>query len=201
MAIKDKNGNKTYVGAVIGSRTHCWLDGMVDEFAIVYDEEANEIKEVQVGYYGLDGYNFYDTTFEVDLTTDNARKVIKKMKSDALIEFAHSVIKEKKAVKKGRVAEVVRGRKVPKGTRLEVFWIGERPTYRSRQYSWMNETETIAGGYDSDGNKVWIKAEYLKNITEIKSPTAAERKKFIQAYIARNDMTLWNIRKIAMGEC
>lgn len=200
MAIMDKNGNISYVGAVIGSRTHYWLDGMVDEFAIVYDEETEEIKEVQVGYYGSDGYNFYETSFETDLTTENARKIIRAMKAAALVEFEHSVINEKKAIKKGRTAEVIRGRKIPKGTKLVIFWIGERPTYRSRQYAWMNETETIAGGYDEFGNKVWIKAEYLKNITEVKSPSAKERKKFVKSYVDRRDMTSWNIRKIAAGE-
>ena len=68
---------------------------------------------------------------------------------------------------------------------LEVFWVGEKETYKSRQYSWMHETEMIAGCYDENGNKVWIKAEYLKSIDQIKSPNAKERKKFIKAYIEK----------------
>ena len=86
-------------------------------------------------------------------------------------------------VSKGRKVEVVKGRKVKKGTQLDVFWVGERETYKSRQYSWMHETEEVAGCYDEDGNKVWIKTEYLKPIDKLKAPNAKERKKFIKAYI------------------
>ena len=44
----------------------------------------------------------------------------------------------------------------------------------------------IAGCRDKEGNKVWIKAEYLKNITPIKSPKAAERKKYLKWYVQKN---------------
>lgn len=89
-----------------------------------------------------------------------------------------------------------------KGTILEVFWVGERPTYMSRQYSWINETEKVAGCYDKDGNKVWIKVEYLKNITEIKSPSAKERKKYIKHYVESyfpKYYGIYGLTKIAMG--
>lgn len=199
MAVIDKNGNKTFDGAVIGSRRHCWLDGMVDEYAIVWNKENEKIEEVQVGYYGIDGYNFMEATFEVDLNAENARKVLRMLKKEAICEYAISVRNEKAAIKKGRVAEVIKGRKVKKGTRLDVFWVGERPTYRSTMYSYINETEMIAGCYDENGNKVWIKAEYLKNITQIKSPSVIERKRFIKEYIKRRDNVLWSLRKKAMG--
>lgn len=67
----------------------------------------------------------------------------------------------------GDMVEVIKGRKIPKGTKLEVFWMGERPTYRTKQLRksgcrWANETEMIAGCYNENGEKVWIKTEYLK---------------------------------------
>lgn len=67
----------------------------------------------------------------------------------------------------GDSVEVVKGRKIPKGTKLEVFWMGERPTYKTQQLRksgcrWANETEMIAGCYNENGEKVWIKTEYLK---------------------------------------
>lgn len=200
MAVIKSNGNAEYVGAVLGTRTHAWLDGMVDEYAVVWDMENHELKEIQFGYYGSDGYNFIDDSAERDLTVEVARDILRTLKQHAYQEYCIAVKAKKAAIEKGIIAEVIRGRKVQKGTKLNIFWVGERPTYRSRQYSFMNETETIAGGYDEAGNKVFIKAEYLKNITPFKSPVAAERKKFIQAYIGRFDLR-WNVRQVAMGGC
>lgn len=179
-----KNGEVTYEGQVIGIREHMWADGMLDEFAEVWDIESHEYKSIQVGYYGADGRNLYGRSYaEVDLSEEAKRDMYRTLKrTDALVAYQRSVIDAKKAITKGTHAEVIRGRKVAKGTRVEVFWVGERETYRSRQYSWMNEYEEIAGCYDEDGNKLWIKVEYLKNIDPLKSPRASERKKFIKAY-------------------
>lgn len=203
MAIIDKNNNVSYTGAVIGERSHMWMDGMEDVFAIVYDSELNEIKEIKTGYYGSDGHNLMETEMKVDLNMENARAIIKLLKKWALQEFSASVKVEKQAIKKGRKVEVIRGRKVKKGTILEVFWIGEKETYKSRQYSWMNETETIAGCRDEKGNTIWIKAEYLKNITEIKSPSARDRKLFIKSYIKNyfpKHYGIYGIMQIAKGQ-
>lgn len=198
-----KKDNVSYIGAVIGKRSHMWMDGMEDIFAIVYDSELNEIKEVQTGYCGADGYNLMETQMKVDLNTENARSVIKLLKEQALYEFSASVRAEKQAIRRGRKVEVIRGRKVKKGTILEVFWIGKKETYISRQYPWMNETETIAGCYDEQGNKIWIKAEYLKNITEIKSPSAKERKLFVKNF-TRNFFPkhygIYGVMQIARGQ-
>lgn len=203
MAIIDKNNNVSYIGAVIGERSHMWMDGMEDVFAIVYNSELNEIKEVQTGYYGSDGHNLMETEMKVDLNKENARAIIKLLKKWALQEFSTSVKAEKQAIKKGRKAEVIKGRKVKKGTILEVFWIGEKETYKSRQYSWMNETETIAGCHDEHGNVIWIKAEYLKNITEIKSPSAKDRKLFVKNYIKNyfpKHYGIYGVMQIAKGQ-
>lgn len=69
----------------------------------------------------------------------------------------------------GDNVEVVKGRKVPKGTILNVFWLGEKPTYRARTLRnqgcrWANETETIAGCKNENDEVIWIKAEYLKYV-------------------------------------
>ncbi len=129
---------------------------------------------------------------------ENARDIIRHEKDIAMQAYVNSVVSEKQEVKANRKAEVVRGRKIPKGTILDVFWVGERETYRSRQYSWMNETELIAGCYDRDGNKVWIKAEYLKNVTKIASPNKTERRKFIKRYID-GALKGTNVLAVAMG--
>ena len=201
MAVKFKD-RVEYEGAVIGTKTQYHFDGMLDEYAIVWNMEKHTSNMVQFGYYGVDGYNFYDASCEVDLTTEVARDIIRTLKREAILAYCSSVQKNKNAIENGRVAEVIRGRKVKQGTILNIFWVGERPTYRSRMYSYINETEMVAGGYDSEGNKVWIKVEYLKNLTPVKSPSAAERKKFIDDYVLRHvaTTTMRNVRKIAKGE-
>lgn len=189
MAVKFYDFNKReyeepkYVGAVLDITEHCWLDGMTEETAVCWNSEKQEIERFQVGYYGSDGRNMDMTIAEIDASKETWREVLRYLKPAARSAFAKSVIDYKKAIHVGTHAEVVRGQKIPKGTKVEVFWIGEKPTWRSRQYDWMRETETIAGCYDEAGNKLWIKAEYLKNIDPLESPNAKERRKFIKAYL------------------
>lgn len=194
-----KNGKEMYNGAVLGENEHYWLDGMLEVWAVVWDMEAHEIKEIEVGYYGADARNMYqDTTWNIDIDPngDVARDMLRTLKQQAYRYFEKSVVDFKNKIAPGRKAVVVKGRKVPKGTVLDVFWVGEKETFKSRQYSWMHETETIAGCYDSDGNKVWIKAEYLKNITPIKSPRNKERDKFVKAYVLKHSNQYFDARKI-----
>lgn len=174
---------KTFEGAVLKIDSHMWMDGMEEVHAVVWNRETHKTESVQIGYYGIDGTNLAGGRADVDANRETVLDMMRTFKVEAFGAFARSVVEYKTAIRKGRKAVVTRGRKVPKGTELEVFWVGERQTYRSRQYDWMNETETVAGCYDKDGNKVWIKVEYLKAIDPIKSPNAKERKKFINEYV------------------
>lgn len=182
-----QNGIETHKGMVIRTSEHMWMDGMVDVFAHVWNMDEHKEERIQVGYYGADGHNLYGSSYaKPDLSEEAKRDILRTIRrTDAIYAYARSVTAHKTAIVKGTHAEVIRGRKVKKGTILEVFWVGEKETYRSRQYAWMNEYETIAGCYDEDGNKVWIKADYLKNIDPIKSPNAKERRKFVKAYVER----------------
>lgn len=184
MAIRNRNRREEvkYVGCVIGERSHLWMDGMEDVFHKVYDEETDSIIEIQTGYYGSCGGNLMDTFADIDLDKEHARKVLRVIKREATQNWAAHVSSDKKAIKKGRKAKVIRGRKVPKGTVLEVFWVGLRPTYESRIYH-TDAKEEIAGCYDANGNKVWIKVEYLENITPITTPSAKDRRRMIKNYV------------------
>lgn len=182
-----RDGIESHKGAVLKVTSHMWMDGMEEETAWVWNMETHECDHIQVGYYGCDGRNLMGRSYaKVDATEEVKRDIRRTLKVHAREKFSISVKAYKTEVRKGSHAEVIRGRKVPKGTRLEVFWVGDKPTYRSLQYHWMNETERIAGCYGEDGNKVWIKADYLKVIDKIKSPNAKERKKFIKAYVESN---------------
>ena len=187
-----KDGCISYVGAVLETWDHYWLDGMISEYAMVWDLEKHEFKTVDIGYYGSDGHDFIDIKAEVEVSTAVARDVVRTLKARARKSFCESVQAKKEKIEPGIQVLVVRGRKVPMGTKLEVFWVGERPTYTG--YG----TELIAGCIDENGNKVWIKAEYLKNITPIKSPSASERKKYMKWYIKNNAGNL--VIQAAKGE-
>lgn len=179
MALIEK-GLKTYKGAVIEIWDRYWLDGMMSEYAKVWDIKSHQFKTIEIGYYGSDCYNLIGIEAEIEISKEVARDIIRTLKISAQKDYCKSVIEKKQKIEKGIQAEVIRGRKIPKGTILSVFWVGERPTYTG--YG----TEIIAGCKDENGKKIWIKAEYLKNISPIKSPVSKERNKFIHAYINKN---------------
>lgn len=180
MALIKPDGTRIYEGAVIDTYDHYWLDGMISEYAKVWDIENHRYKQVTIGYYGSDFHDFVGIRAEIEVSTEIARDIVKTTRENAKYDFCVSVTEKKNKIEKGVVVEVIRGRKIKKGTVLNVFWVGERPTYTG--YG----TELIAGCKDEDGNKVWIKAEYLKNITPIKSPSRKEREKYIKWYINKN---------------
>lgn len=174
-----KDGKVMYKGQVYKTSERYWLDGMLSKYAYVWDIEKHENKVIEVGYYGIDGTNLAGMEADVDICQEVARDMIRTLKISALNSFCASVVAKKKRVEPGINAVVVRGRKVPKGTEVSVFWVGERPTYTGCG------TEEIAGCKDAAGNKLWIKAEYLKVISKIKSPRPSERKKYINHYVER----------------
>lgn len=192
-----RTGEIAYKGATFAESEHFWLDGMLEVFAHSWDMEKHEVVIETVSYIGIDCRNMCSTSFKIDIEEGVARDMIRTIKGHAVEAFAKSVIEEKARIAKGKNCVVVRGRKVPKGTKINVFWVGERPTYRSRHYEWMNETETVAGGYTEDGTKVWIKADYLEVIDKIKSPDRRNRDRFIKEYVRRNVPQV--VRKAARG--
>lgn len=187
------NGVETYKGCVIGEIEHMWMDGMLDVSAIVYDQEKDEIKSIRTGYFGNACQNLCDSYHRIDCTPETARKVLKLLKRRAVENFAVAEKNRRSKITKGQDVVVIRGRKIKKGTELNVFWVGERETYKSRQYSWMHEMEEIAGCYDKNGEKVWIKTEYLKAINPVKPANRKERAKYIKEYIRRNARDFYEI--------
>ena len=172
-----RDGKTTFAGAVIRVRERVWLDGMTEEWADVWNGSHEE--SIQVAYYGCDYRNLMegDITASPDLSPENARAILRSRKADARKVFSACVRLWKKSVQAGDQAVVIRGRKIPKGTILSVFWVGER------ENRFTGEMEKLAGCYDSTGRKIWIKAEYLQPQTSRKNPSAKERKAFMNAYI------------------
>lgn len=179
MALR-KGEDISYAGAVLEVWDRYWLDGMISEYARVWDVEKHEYKTVSIGYYGADYHDFIGIQAEVEVSTEIARDIIRTIKQSACVIYCRTIQEKKNRIEPGITAMVVKGRKVPQGTILNVFWVGERPTYTG------HGKELIAGCRNEFGEKIWIKAEYLKNILPLKSPKAAERKKFLKWYIEKS---------------
>lgn len=196
MAVRFENEVK-FEGAVLRIHEHYWLDGMLEAWAVCWNMETHDTEQITFGYYGIDGSNLAGGTAKVDATAEVKRDVLRTLKRRAWKAFADSVTEYKNEVRAGRTVVVTRGKKVPKGTKLTVFWVGDRPTYMSRVRAYVNETERIAGCYTEDGEKVWVKTEYLQPTDVLKSPNAKERKRFMKDWVLRmaNDWYGIGVRK------
>ena len=199
--IKNYNNNtESFEGAVIKLEGHYWMDGMTQRWAICWDIENHCTRQITYDYNGLDCRNLCNMDADVDLNTETARDIIRTIKVDALVSLGEHIKKESARIRKGDTAKVIRGRKVKKGTTLNVFWVGEKETYLSKQYSWMHETEEIAGAYTEDGQKVWIKTEYLQRLTKDTPMTKKERKEYIKNFTHNWYHTNGFINRVAAGE-
>ena len=149
-----------HTGAYVGHGTWsaAW-DEPIYDITYYWDVEAQEIRH-DWGYYEIDAMPEVIANWKNKIRNDYSKH------REALIDEA------RKSFGKGDTVVVVKGRKTPKGTQLTVFWVGDRPTYMG--YG----TERIAGAYDLNGNKVWIKAEYCRNVADVDE--AAIKRDYVQ---------------------
>ena len=52
MALIKADGSILYPGAVVDTSEHYWMDGMLSEYALVWDMEKHQYDSVSIGYYG-----------------------------------------------------------------------------------------------------------------------------------------------------
>lgn len=173
------DGAELYNGYVIEKVKHTWLDGMTSVYAVVYDKDEKKIKKEQIDYYGSDFCSLYkNCKCDVDLTPENAREIIRNLRNEILNAYNDSL----KVVKVNDYVEVVRGRKVVKGTKGFVFWKGEK----INKYNGNNEL--ICGLKNSINDKsekpVWIKAEYLLRLEPAMS-SQKKRKTYAKEYLEK----------------
>lgn len=123
-----------------------------DFYAVCWDREKQEIVEVE-----------YDTTrcggggyAKIDATEDTLREVYRYYKKMAT-DYFDSIYNEKlaKMVRKGDTVEVVRGKKVPKGTVGKVFWTGTK----YNPYSYQDEDRV--GVEMEDGTRFFVRLDYV----------------------------------------
>lgn len=122
-----------------------------DFYADVWNEETGKPETI-----------LYDTTrcggsgvADVDITIENLRKLYSYWRKSTVEHLNRRNEEIAKTPQKGKSVIVVRGRKVPKGTNGEVFWIGEQ----YNQFSGCQEVK--AGIVTPDGKKHFLLAEYL----------------------------------------
>jgi hypothetical protein len=166
-------GTTHHVGLVVEKTSSCERI-MSDVWATCYYAHIWDVEEGKPKVIGYGNDEFGSScTVVVDATDDikvayELYKVAVQAKAQAL-KAAQQVQKnlqeaqeEWDAPEKGKVMQVVRGRKVPKGTVGKVFWLDDpcRP-YRAGL--------AVSDEVDERGRHtdiVWVNAEYLKNVDE-----------------------------------
>lgn len=123
----------TYDGKVVGFHVDRSVRIMSDvwedlHYAEVWDDSTQSIKRVHIGTTGWD----FEGAATVDASPEDMAKA-HEYRVAQLIKTYHaenerrinSAVERATTVEKGKEIEVVRGRKVPIGTRGECFWMGE----------------------------------------------------------------------------
>lgn len=175
-----------YEGCVLSTYEHngAWDS---DWYATVWDETEETVKDIE-----------YDTTragsngswAKIDATEDTIKKVYRYYKNTAKKHFDSVYnVAQAKTVTKGDTVTVVRGRKIPKGTVGEVFWVGKR----FNMYSGRDEERV---GILSGDEKLFLPIEYVQvNDWENKLIRGKKRKEKIRN-AALNRMPYWTLRHL-----
>ena len=140
-----------YEGCVVDLYEH---NGYHDSYwyAICWDREKKELVEVE-----------YDTTAaagggwaEIDATEDVVREMYRFRKKSAKELFdTYGNEAQAKKVSTGDNVIVVRGRKIPQGTKGKVFWLGSKYNQYSRKF------DDRVGIEKPDGTRVFLNKEYV----------------------------------------
>lgn len=140
-----------YVGCVLSTyERNGYHDS--DFYAVCWDEEKQAVVDVEYDTTraGGGGHAYIDATDEV------LRKVYRYYKKMGRSHF-DTVYNPKQAqeIRRGDTVTVIRGRKIPKGSVGQVFWVGTR----FNQYSRHNEDRV---GVEIDGERVFLPLEYVE---------------------------------------
>jgi hypothetical protein len=177
MSIIDKEGNETYVGAVI-AKTRRDVSDNTTLFALVWDDETGNFKSIQyAGYYCTD---FHGGNAHIDITRETWERAKPRARRNRALELTREVRREAARVdvrKTVRAAKgfTSKGIKVPAGAVGVVFWYG---TDKFSKHG-------MRAGVDFDGiGRVFINADNVKvaNWKSYRKYTVKEIREYATGY-------------------
>ena len=146
----------SYEGAVLATRERNFYDDS-DFYAVVWDEATGRIAEVE--YATTRGWT-YANSATVDATPEVIEKAYAYARGLALADLKDRAASKARKVAKGKFVRVVKGRKVPKGTEGEVFWVGPGKAYS--YYAAKYGVPDRVGFKTADGTTYWTAASNLE---------------------------------------
>lgn len=124
-------------------------------YAEVMDLETGEFRNILIGEWPY-GYSYKCV---VDATDENVQKFIAKRRPIIFNKIKYKYESMAKTVEKGKIVEIVKGKKAPIGTIGEVFWEKDECM---RRYGHTIYEYTRIGIKDSNGNVYWTYADNCK---------------------------------------
>jgi hypothetical protein len=163
--------DRDFTGCVLGiGERNGYHDS--DFYATVWDEEQGSVRTIEDGttrFYAPSKYHRVDATEEVRAKARNwwATKVGPKQGSLVLMG-------QRLAVEVGCTVQVIKGRKIPQGTKGEVVWKGRDGYYRSYGLTLSLPARAFRVGLRlADGSRVFTSLENVSK-TQVVLPTEAE---------------------------
>ncbi len=156
MAVIYSDKEVLYKGCVIDTYEHNGYEDS-DFYAVCVNPETGEIDKVEYDStrYPNGGYA------DIDITEDNFRKYLVNSVASEVKDIQRQDRVKSKLVEVGKEVEVVKGRKVAKGTKGKVFWLKE---VNYDKYDRWYKAVTKIGIKDEQGNVYWT---YAHNVNVI----------------------------------
>lgn len=156
------HSESSYVGAVLSLREMNGYDDS-DFYASVWDEAEGRVKEVE--YASTRGWTYLNGA-SIDATPEVRAKAAAWYAARRLEALKAEAAEKARTPAVGKLAKVVRGRKVAKGTEGTIIWVGEGKYYgpipRYRSAAWSTKGALRVGLKDAAGTVHWTAASNVE---------------------------------------
>lgn len=140
-------------GCVLADRERNYRDDS-DFYAVVWDEERQAVRTIE---WATTRFACTGCGCNIDATDEVKEKARRYMHGLAVEEYRTAAAYEAKCVQVGKLVQTVNTRKVPPGTRGQVFWVGT-DRFRSTRYS----VRERAGIQLEDGSRLFFAIHNLE---------------------------------------